>query len=595
MKSMEQENLKDIYYDWPLFKRILACLSPYVTQVIISIILLLAVALLGLAGPFLTKIAIDDYIKVANYDGLDQIALAYIAILIGSFIFQFAQFYLIQHTGQKVIADLRRRVFAHLHKMSFSFFDKNPIGKLVTRVVNDVEVLNEMLTSGLILVFSDLFTLTGIFCVMLYLDWHLTLLVCVIFPFLYIATQAYRKKARDALRKFRAHVSGLNTALEENLGGMTTVQLFNKEDRQYSEFREINGAKLKEDLRSLHYNSIYLPSIDMFSAIGIGLIIWYGGGRYVQDAIQLGVLVAFLQYLQKFFEPIRDLAEKFNIIQTAMASSERIFELLDTPEEQINTPQSKQLQNLRGNIQFKNVWFAYNDDNHVLKDVSFSVNEGESLAIIGATGSGKSTIVNALCRFYDFAKGDILIDDVSLRNLDKYSLRRHIAMVQQDVFLFSGNISDNIRMGNNDLSAEDIMSFAKASHSHQFIDNLPSGYQEEILERGVSLSQGQKQLLSFARALATDSKILVLDEATSNVDTDTEAMIQKTMYELMKGRTSIIIAHRFSTLRHVDKILALKNGEVAEFGTREELIKRKGVYYNLMRLQAENIGGSAAN
>jgi ATP-binding cassette subfamily B multidrug efflux pump len=592
MNAIEQENLKDIYYDWPLFKRILACLSPYVAQVIISIVLLLAVALLGLAGPFLTKIAIDDYIKVANYEGLDQIALAYIAILLGSFIFQFAQFYLIQHTGQKVMADLRRRVFSHLHKMSFSFFDKNPIGKLVTRVVNDVEVLNEMLTSGLILVFSDLFTLTGIFCVMLYLDWHLTLLVCVIFPFIYIATQAYRKRARDALRKFRAHVSGLNTALEENLGGMTTVQLFNKEDRQYSEFSGINGAKLKEDLRSLHYNSVYLPSIDMFSAIGIGLIIWYGGGRYVQDAIQLGVLVAFLQYLQKFFEPIRDLAEKFNIIQTAMASSERIFELLDTPEEQINTPHSKQLQNIRGKIQFNNVWFAYNDDNHVLKDVSFSVNEGESLAIIGATGSGKSTIVNALCRFYDFGKGEILIDDISLRDIDKYSLRRQIALVQQDVFLFSGNISDNIRMGNDDLSAEEIMSVAKASHSHQFIDNLPSGYQEEILERGVSLSQGQKQLLSFARALATDSKILVLDEATSNVDTDTEAMIQKTMFELMKGRTSIIIAHRLSTLRHVDKILALKNGKVAEFGSREELIKRKGVYYNLMRLQAENLGGS---
>jgi ABC-type multidrug transport system fused ATPase/permease subunit len=452
-----------------------------------------------------------------------------------------------------------------------------------------------MLTSGLILVFSDLFTLAGIFCVMLYLDWHLTLLVCVIFPFIYIATQAYRKRARDALRKFRAHVSGLNTALEENLGGMTTVQLFNKEERQYSEFRGINGAKLKEDLRSLHYNSIYLPSIDMFSAIGIGLIIWYGGGRYVQDAIQLGVLVAFLQYLQKFFEPIRDLAEKFNIIQTAMASSERIFELLDTPEEQTNTPQSKQLQNLRGKIEFKNVWFAYNEDNHVLKDVSFSVNEGESLAIIGATGSGKSTIVNALCRFYDFEKGEICIDDIPLRSLDKYSLRRHIAMVQQDVFLFSGNISDNIRMGNEDLSAEDIRSFAKAAHSHQFIDSLPSGYQEEILERGVSLSQGQKQLLSFARALATDSKILVLDEATSNVDTDTEAMIQKTMYELMKGRTSIIIAHRLSTLRNVDKILALKNGEVAEFGNREELMKKKGIYYNLMRLQAENIGGSTAN
>lgn len=590
MRSMEQENLKDIYYDWPLFKRILACLRPYTGRVIVAILLLLAVSLLSLAGPYLTKVAIDDYIRTSNYEGLDNIALAYMAVLIGAFVCQFAQFYLIQHTGQKVMADLRRKVFAHLHKMSFSYFDRNPIGKLVTRVVNDVEVLNEMLTSGLILVFSDLFTLIGIFCVMLYLDWHLTLTVCLIFPFIYMATQAYRTRARDALRKFRAHISDLNTALEENLTGMTTVQLFNKEERQYQEFHGINSAKLKEDLRSLHYNSIYLPSIDMFSAAGVGLVIWYGGGSYVQDGIQLGVLVAFLQYLQKFFEPIRDLAEKFNIIQTAMASAEKIFELLDTPEEQVNPARPKKLENFRGAIEFKNVWFAYNDDNYVLKDISFSVGEGESLAIVGATGSGKSTIVKALCRFYDIRKGDILIDGVSTLDLDKYSLRRQIAIVQQDVFLFSGNIMDNIRLGNRDLSAEEVESVARAVHLHRFINNLPSGYQEEILERGVSLSQGQKQLLSFARALAADPKILVLDEATSNVDTETEALIQKTMLELIKGRTSIVIAHRLSTLRHVDKILALKNGEVAEFGTRRELLKRKGIYYNLARLQAENVG-----
>ncbi len=588
MRPMEQENLKDIYRDWPLFKRILSLLRPYTAPVTVSILLLMAVSLLGLAGPYLTKVAIDDYIKTENYAGLDNIALFYIAALLASFFCQFAHYFLIQRTGQKVMADLRRQVFAHLHKMSFRFFDRNPIGKMVTRVVNDVEVLNEMLTSGLILVFSDLFTLAGIFCVMLYLDWRLTLLVCLVFPFIYMATQAYRSRARDALRKFRSHVSGLNTALEENLSGMTTVQLFNQEGRQYDEFHGINSAKLKEDMRALHYNSVYLPSIDMFSAIGVGLVIWYGGGRYVQEGIQLGVLVAFLQYLQKFFEPIRDLAEKFNIIQTAMASSERIFELLDTPEEQVNLPQAKRLENIRGKIEFKNVWFAYNDDNYVLKDISFTVEEGESLAIIGATGSGKSTIINALCRFYDISKGDILIDGVSTQGMDKYSLRRQIALVQQDVFLFSGNIMDNIRMGKNDLDAEEVESFARAVHLHHFIADLPSGYQEEILERGVSLSQGQKQLLSFARALAADPKILALDEATANVDTETEALVQKTILKMMRGRTSIIIAHRLSTLRHVDKILALKNGEVAEFGSRQELLKRKGIYYNLIRIQAEN-------
>lgn len=589
MSVKNQENMEEKYYDWSLFIRIVECLGPYKRQVALSIFLLFAVSVLNLVGPYLTKVAIDDYIMAANFEGLDFIALLYLGALASSFVCQFAQFYLIQHTGQKVMFDLRKKVFAHLHKMSFRFFDRNPIGKMVTRVVNDVEALNEMLTSGLILVFSDLFTLVGIFLMMLYLDWKLTLVVCLVFPFLYLATRAYRVRARDALRNFRAHVSGLNTALEENLTGMNTVQLFNREEGQYKKFLSINQAKLREDLRSLHYNSVYLPSIDMFSAIGIGLVIWYGGGKYVQETIQLGVLIAFLQYLRKFFDPIQDLAEKFNIIQTAMVSSERIFELLDTPEEWVNPAGPKSPLKVKGSVEFKNVWFAYHKDNYVLKNISFSVDEGESLAIVGATGSGKSTIVNALCRFYDIQKGDILVDGVSIMEMNKYDLRRQIALVQQDVFLFSGNIMDNIRLGNKDLGAEEVEAVAKAVHSHHFINNLPFKYNEEILERGSSLSQGQKQLLAFARALAADPKILVLDEATSNVDMETESLIQKTVLELIKGRTSIIIAHRLSTLRNVDKVLVIRNGEVAEFGSRLELLKKKSIYADLVRMQVENL------
>jgi ATP-binding cassette subfamily B protein len=587
MTDGTKENLENKYYDWPLFKRILGYLRPYRFLVAVSLLLLLAVSILALAGPYLTKVAIDDYIRVGQYEGLDQLALIYIAVLAGAFIFQFLQYTTMQYIGQKVMFDLRTQVFAHLHKMSFRFFDRNPIGKMMTRTVNDVEVLNEMLTSGLILVFSDLFTLVGIFLMLAWLDWRLMLMVCGVFPLLYLATQAYRIRARDALRKNRAHITTLNSTLEENLSGMTTVQLFNQENIQYQKFTEINRNKLKEDLRSLHYNSIYLPSIDVFSAIGIGLVIWYGGGRFVQGEVLLGVLVAFLMYLQKFFEPIRDMAEKFNIIQTAMASSERIFELLDTPEELPNPDRPQAVTRIAGNIEFQNVWFAYNKDDYVLKDVSFSLKAGESLAIVGATGSGKSTIINTLLRFYDIQKGRISIDGVSLKEMNKQDLRRQMALVQQDVFLFSRNIIDNIRLDNTSLGLEEVESVAQSVHSHHFINNLPFKYEQELIERGSSLSMGQRQLLSFARALAFDPRILILDEATSNVDTETERQIQNAIQGLMAGRTSIIIAHRLSTLKTVDKVLVLKQGRVQEFGTRQELLRNKGPYYNLLKLQVE--------
>ena len=571
------------YKDWILFKRVLVHLKPYSSLVALAILLLLAVSVLNLTGPYLTKVVIDDHIKAGDLKGLDVIAAVYLLVLVFSFIFQFCQTYLMQVIGQKVMFDLRSKVFAHLHKMSFSYFDRNPIGRMITRVVNDVEVLNEMLTSGLILVFSDLFTLFGIFCVMFYLDWRLTLVVCIVFPFLATATRMYRVRARDALRRNRIHVSELNSYLEENISGVDTVQCFNREAKNYKKFSSINGERLKEDLRTVKYNAFYMPSIDFFSSLAIAMVFWYGGGRFVQGEIQLGILVAFIQYLQKFFEPIRDLAEKFNIIQTAMASSERIFELLDTPEQIPESVPSKNDFKLQGAVEFKNVWFSYKEERFILKGLSFYLEAGESLAIVGATGSGTSTIINALCEFYDIAKGDILFDGRSIKEINKYDLRKQIALVQQDVFLFSGSILENIRLGNPQMGQDEIESISQTVNSHNFISNLPLKY-EQKLNQG-EISSGQRQLLSFARALAAEPKILVLDEATSNVDLETERQIQQGIKEMTRGRTSIIIAHRLSTLMHVDKVLVLRNGEVLEFGKRKELLQQKGIFYQLCQAQ----------
>ena len=587
MSRISMEDMKDRYREWVLFKRVLVYLKPYAQWVALAIFLLLGVSLFNLAGPYLTKVVIDDYIKVSDFEGLDVVAGLYLAVLVASFVFQFCQSYLMQYIGQKVMFDLRSKVFAHLHRMSFSYFDKNPIGKMITRVVNDVEVLNEMLTSGLILIFSDLFTLAGIFAVMLYLDWRLTLVVCTVFPLLALGTRLYRVRARDALRKNRAHVTELNSYLEENLSGIDTVQCFNREKANHENFKSINRDRLKEDLRTVRYNAFYMPSIDLFNSLAVGMIFWYGGGRFVQDEIQLGVLVAFIQYLQKFFEPVRDLAEKFNIIQTAMASSERIFELLDTPEQLPDQAPPHPDFKIKGEVEFANVWFAYNDENFILKDISFSLSEGESLAIVGATGSGKSTLVNALCRFYDIQKGDVRFDGKSIKDINKYDLRRQIALVQQDVFLFSGNISDNIRLGNQQMGQDEIESISQAVSSHNFISSLPFKYEQELTEGGVGISSGQRQLISFARALASNPRILVLDEATSSVDPETESQIQSGIEELTRGRTSIIIAHRMSTLMHADKILVLKQGEILEFGPRKELLQQKGVFYKICQSQLQ--------
>ncbi|OGV98955.1 MAG: antibiotic ABC transporter ATP-binding protein [Nitrospinae bacterium RIFCSPLOWO2_02_FULL_39_110] len=574
-------------YNTSLMRRLLKFFKPYQNQLALSLILLVAVSILQLSGPYLTKIAIDDHIVKDDWEGLSLIMIIYFALLLLSFILQYIQIYIMQIIGQKTMYDIRICLFSHIQKMSLSFFNRNPIGRLVTRVVNDVEVLNEMFTQGIVVAVGDLLILIGITIAMLVLNFRLALLTFIVIPPLLYATKIYSDRARDSYRGIRTNLARLNSYLQENVSGMSTVQVFNREDESFRRFEIINRENRDELLRSLIYNAIYFPCIELFSAITIGIIIWYGGGEVIRGGVQLGVLVAFIQYVQRFFQPIRDFAEKYNIMQAAMASSERIFKLIDTPEEIPNPQRPVISDKLRGEIEFRDVWFSYNSEGAVLKGVSFHLKAGESIAIVGATGTGKTSIINLLGRFYDIQRGMILIDGIDIREMDKNFLRKQMGIVLQDVFLFAGDIENNIRLREDSIPVEMVYEAARYVNAHEFIMKLPKGYKEDVLERGSSLSLGQKQLISFARALVFNPRILILDEATSSVDTETEIFIRDALRKLIKNRTSIIIAHRLSTVRYADRIIVIQGGEVAETGSHEELIKSRGIYYRLYQLQFE--------
>lgn len=598
-------------YDSKLTKRLITYLKPHKTKVILSVAFLMLISFLQLVGPYLTKIAIDDHIMVGDWAGINRLGLLYVVVLLSIFILQYLQVYTMRLTGQGVMYDLRLQLFSHIQKMSLSFFDRNPVGRLMTRVVNDVEVLNELFTSGLVVIFGDFFILLGITVTLFVLNWKLALIAFSIIPLLIYVAGLYRVKARSAYRETRINLARLNSHLHENISGMNTVQAFGREKDNFDKFDHANLENCNSQLRSVFYNAVFFPTIEVFTALSISLIIWYGGGQVIKDAIMPGVLVAFIQYLQRFFKPIRDLTEKYNIMQSAMASSERIFELLDTPEDIPNPVSPNYMSSIQGEIRFENVWFSYNhssddqlaggdrkdiahttlgENNYVLKDISFHLNPGESVAIVGATGSGKTSIINLLGRFYDIQQGSIFVDGVDIAKMDKFQLRKNIGIVLQDVFLFSGDIEYNITIGNEEIPFSKVKEAASYVNADSFIDKFQNNYHQEVYERGDNLSQGQKQLLAFARALAYDPKILILDEATSSVDTETELLIRDALRKLIKGRSSIIVAHRLSTIKEVDKIIVLKNGKIAEDGTHEELLNRGGIYYNLYQLQYQDVG-----
>ncbi|HEY7680332.1 MAG TPA: ABC transporter ATP-binding protein [Terriglobia bacterium] len=584
-------------------KRLLRYLIPYWPTVLAASVTMILHSLLQVVGPFLTKVAVDRYLVVTDrqptfldawlsadsFTGLGQITALYLLTLTVLFALEYAQTYTMQMVGQRAMYDLRMGLFRHLHRLPVQFFDRNPVGRLVTRVTSDVDVLNEMFTSGVVAVFGDFFSLLFIVVVMLQMDARLALVTFAVLPLIVVATMLFRRTVRDCYRRIRVAIARINAHLAEHITGMSVVQLFNREEKSFAEFDKINRAHKVAFLDSVFAHSLFYPTVEVLSSIAIASILWYGGLEVLGGSLTIGILVAFIQYAQRFFRPIQDLSEKYNILQSAMASSERIFKLLDTPI-RIESPEQPRLAGAPaagnpGRIEFRDVWFAYEDEHWVLQDINLTIEPGETIAVVGHTGAGKTTLVSLLLRFYDVQRGQVLLDGVDLREWDLSALRRRFGVVLQDPFLFSGTIESNIRLGTETVTHEDMEDAIEDVNLSEFIRSLPGGVREEVRERGNTLSVGQKQLISFARALAHSPQILVLDEATSSVDTETEFRVRDALSRMVQGRTSILIAHRLSTIQRADRIVVMHKGRIREVGSHQELLAARGIYWKLYQLQ----------
>ena len=626
---MQEEEVLGKAYDSRLMKRLLGYLRPYKWTVVIALIAIILKAAADVVGPYLSKVAIDKYLAASSVKshgfldswlssspltGIAQVALIYVGSLIASFLLEYVSTYLMLWTGQKVMFDLRSQIFRHLQHMHIAFFDKNPVGRLVTRVTSDVDALNDMFTTGVVAIFEDIFVLLGIIVIMLRMKWWLALITFAVLPGIFWATTLFRRAVRDSYRRIRVAIARINAYLQEHVSGIVVLQLFNREERAYQKFEKVNAQHMDAYKDAIMAHAIYYPVVEILSTIAIALVFWFGGIRVIAGTVTVGVLVAFMQYAQRFFRPIQDLSDKYNILQAAMASSERIFKLLDTPVEIVSPAHAVKAVG-HGRIEFAHVWFAYRELEHesadgqpaavsgngshsttapgvdgsgydwVLRDVSFVIEPGETIAIVGHTGAGKTTIISLLLRFYDIQRGTIRIDGVDIRDIELKDLRRRFGVVLQDPFLFSGTIENNIRLGSNWVSDEQVESAAESVNVADFIRGLPEGFAEPVRERGSTLSTGQKQLISFARALAHDPEILVLDEATSSVDTETELRVRDALTRMVEGRTSVIIAHRLSTIQRADKIIVMHKGKVREIGNHQELLVSRGIYWKLYQLQ----------
>jgi ATP-binding cassette subfamily B protein len=589
---MQDDEILGKAYDGRLMRRLLVYLRPYWRAVSVAFVAIIVGAGAALAQPYLMKVAIDRYIGPMQLDGLNQLALLYLGVLVMAFVSEYIQTWTMQLTGQRIMFDMRMAIYGHLQRLDLRYYDRNPVGRLMTRVTSDVDVMNDLFTSGVVTIFGDVFTLLGIMGVMLWMNWRLALVAFAVLPIIALITDWFRKNVRESYRVVRGWIAKINAFLQENITGMSTVQLFRREALNFARFDEIDRRHRDANIESIFYYAVFYPAIEAVSALASALIIWYGGASVLGGTLTLGALAAFLQYSQRFFRPISDMSEKFNVLQAAMASSERIFKLLDEPVVIASpaSPRTPRVEGRGGHIVFDRVSFAYNEPEGaapewVLKDVSFEVLPGQRIGIVGATGSGKTTLINLLLRFYDVQRGRVEIDGVDVRERELGDLRRMFSLVLQDVHLFTGTIADNIRLGNAAITDGQVRSAAAAVHADVFIEKLARGYDSPVAERGATLSVGQKQLLSFARALAFDPRILILDEATSSVDTETELLIRDALNTLMAGRTTIAIAHRLSTIQDMDKILVLHKGVLREAGTHQELLALRGIYYKLFELQ----------
>ncbi|MCH2254426.1 MAG: ABC transporter ATP-binding protein/permease [Vicinamibacterales bacterium] len=578
-------------YDARLMRRLLGFMRPHRVAIGWTVVAIIGLSVLQLAPPYLTKVAIDAHITTGELDGLDTLALLFLGVLVLSYVLEYAQTYMIQVTGQRIIFDLRMRIQEHLQRLDVAFYDRNPVGRLMTRVTTDVDALNDLFASGVVSAFRDIFMLGGIAIVLVVMDWRLAIVALSVLPLIALVTQWFRRNARHSYRQVRGWIARINAFLQENITGMATVQLFRREALHFDRFDAINQGHRDANIASIFYYAVFYPAIEVLGALAIAAIVWFGGGWTLQGTLELGSLVAFVLYSQRFFRPISDLSEKFNLLQAAMASSERIFALLDTPVS-IESPTSRTPSDCHhglpagpGHIRFEHVWFAYRDDEYVLEDVTFDVAPGQRVGVVGATGAGKTTLINLLMRFYDVNRGRITIDGVDIRERSLTALRSRFGLVLQDGYLFSGTVADNIRLGSDAISDAAVRRAAAAVHADRFIASLPDGFDSPVAERGATFSVGQRQLLSFARALAHQPSVLVLDEATSSIDTDTEQLIQDALRVLMSGRTTIAIAHRLSTVQDMDAILVFHKGRLRETGSHQELLAQRGLYFTLYQLQ----------
>jgi ATP-binding cassette subfamily B protein len=594
--SFHEEEVLGKAYDARLMRRLLSYLLPHKWYVAGALLALVGDAVTQLAPPYLVKVAIDQYIAQGDLAGIDQIAVLYFAVLLASFSLEYAQTYMMQMIGQRIMFDMRMQIYAHLQRLDLAFYDRNPVGRLMTRVTTDVDVINDLFTSGVVAAFGDLFMLVGIMITLLWMDWRLAAIAFSVLPLILVLAQWFRRHVRESYRKVRLRIARINAFLNEHINGMSTVQLFRREEVNYGRFELINREHRDANVEQIFYYAVFLPAVEFVAAIATALILWYGGGFVMAGTLTLGSLVAFVLYAGRFFRPISDMSEKFNTLQAAMASSERIFQLLDTPVHVrsgtgARAAAGRATLDHRPHIAFDNVSFAYKDE-PVLRNVSFEVRPGERVGIVGATGAGKSTLISLLLRFYDVTGGRILIDGVDIREMDLGELRKMFGLVLQDVHLFSGTIAGNIRLGDPSIDAARVREAARAVHADRFIESLPGGYDARVAERGATLSVGQKQLLSFARALASDPAVLILDEATSSVDTETELLIRDALRVLMAGRTTLAVAHRLSTIQDMDNILVFHKGTLREAGSHQRLLALRGIYYKLFQLQYKGTAAS---